>query len=70
MPIYEYKCVECQKEFEIFHTSSGLDSVECPKCRSKETKKLFSTFASTSYESASVAGNGSQGCCGGSCGCN
>ena len=46
MPIFEYKCQKCGKKFEIFRSLSSHEPVSCPNCDSKETTKLFSTFAS------------------------
>lgn len=69
MPIYEYKCENCEKEFELFHTTAEVEVVECPVCRSQDAKKLFSTFSSSSNETANVANDNMSGCCGGSCGC-
>ena len=43
MPIYEYKCKKCGHKFEklVF----GQEKTKCPKCKSENLKKLFSTFA-------------------------
>jgi putative FmdB family regulatory protein len=35
MPIYDYKCVKCEHEFEYFHQSSSDDTPECPECKTK-----------------------------------
>lgn len=43
MPIYEYRCNECKKEFEIFTSLSGEDPV-CPSCGSDKVKKKVSKF--------------------------
>lgn len=65
MPVFEYKCSDCNEKFEILH-KSGLKQtdVSCPNCNSSNNKKLFSAF------SASVAGSSASdnSCASGSCG--
>ena len=47
MPIYEYRCKECEAIFETFVSSPDeADKVECSKCGSKKVEKQLSTFAS------------------------
>lgn len=46
MPIYEYKCEDCEKEFEVF-TFLKDEKPICPSCGSKEVKKKVSSFQST-----------------------
>lgn len=43
MPLYEYKCQKCGHKFErlVF----GEEEIKCPKCNTKELKKLFSSFS-------------------------
>jgi putative FmdB family regulatory protein len=72
MPIYEYRCDECNKEFE--EVVLGEAEVQCPSCASKKTHKLMSTcrtrFGGNSGPGPSLpsAGGGScAGCSGGSC---
>jgi putative FmdB family regulatory protein len=46
MPIYEYFCPKCEKEFELMRPFSEADkSALCPECGS-EAEKLISAFAS------------------------
>ena len=44
MPIYEYKCNECQNEFEEL-VSGQNDLPPCPKCGSAKVAKLMSACA-------------------------
>jgi putative FmdB family regulatory protein len=46
MPIYEFKCDRCGKEFEEVVYTSTIDRVTCPQCGAKETRKLISVFSS------------------------
>lgn len=49
MPIYEYQCQECGEVFDKFTRSmSAKIEVDCPKCGSKDCKKSFSLFGSSS----------------------
>jgi putative FmdB family regulatory protein len=67
MPIYEYKCQECQSIFEVIATSTkGADKVECSKCGSDKVKK---TISASSYRISSGGSSTtpSGALCGGSC---
>lgn len=45
MPIYEYRCQKCGERFEKFvRSSSAQQTVECPRCGSKEVEKAISLF--------------------------
>jgi len=46
MPIYEYHCPKCEKEFELLVRSSTR--IECPDCGSRELTKKISAFAVSS----------------------
>ncbi|MGE5399542.1 MAG: FmdB family zinc ribbon protein [Ignavibacteriales bacterium] len=66
MPIFEYRCNECNKKFEILHKSSThQEEVVCPECNSKNNKKLLSSFSASVQGSstASYAGDCSTGSC-------
>ena len=43
MPIYEYHCQSCNKEFELLVRNSTKP--ECPKCGSRKLSKKMSAFA-------------------------
>lgn len=42
MPIFEYTCKQCGKEFERVFFSGDEGSVVCPECKSKDVKKNMS----------------------------
>ena len=72
MPIYEYKCEQCEAEFEELVFGDGVPP--CPKCASEKTHKLMSCcrYANASGEASGPAaagggGGGCAGCSGGSC---
>jgi len=80
MPVFEYKCSDCNTKFELLHKSKSTDeSITCPKCKSTNTNKLFSSFSAsvnsgTSYSPCS-SGNcevdySSSPCANGMCGLN
>lgn len=61
MPIYEYKCNQCDHVFEEFQSmGAGNDSVKCPNCGTPKPERLFSAFASSggSAVGGSVATSG------------
>ena len=41
MPMFEYRCQDCEKEFEAFVTAQR--AAECPACRSTQLTKLLSS---------------------------
>jgi len=43
MPIYSYKCVDCDLDFDEILPSSGSQQADCPKC-SKPADKIPSTI--------------------------
>ncbi len=73
MPIFDFICRACGKEFETLVMGSSQPT--CPKCNSSDLAKQMSTFAMRTGsrgggEGASpAAGSGSKcsGCAGGSC---
>ena len=57
MPIFEYKCSECDSKFEILTKSNDDHKASCLDCNSSKVNKLFSAF-STSTASVSFSDNG------------
>ena len=59
MPIYEYKCKDCNKEFELLTTSAKDDQkIQCPTCKSANVTKLISAGAPLSGIGIPLASSG------------
>jgi len=41
MPLYEYKCTDCNHRFEITHSMNDEPLKECPVCKKQTLKKLI-----------------------------
>jgi putative FmdB family regulatory protein len=69
MPIYEFKCRECDLVFEVLKRSTLSDQTaeRCPGCGGEETEKLFSSFSGMVPV---AAGAGCPQAGGGGCGGN
>jgi putative FmdB family regulatory protein len=68
MPIFEYKCEECGKQFEAI--VMGSREPECPSCKSKQLEQQLSTFAVRAQSNAappSPCGAPAGSCGGGGC---
>ncbi len=65
MPIYEYTCTQCGKDFEklVF----GNQEVTCPKCGTGKVKKQFSVFCATGTEKPLAGTSGCTSCSKTSC---
>lgn len=50
MPIFEFVCGKCGKEFERLVFSSDIEPVKCPACDSAEVTKILSVFSSSAIE--------------------
>lgn len=64
MPIFEYACQDCGREFEALVRSDTKP--ECPACHSTQLEKQLSVFATAQTESAQPAPMAMGPC--GSCG--
>jgi putative FmdB family regulatory protein len=70
MPIYEYACEACRREFEELRPMSRADEpAACASCGSRRTKRKLS-LCNAQSGGKSVAGTNApscSGCAGGSC---
>lgn len=44
MPIYEYRCLKCNAEFETL-VLGGSDKASCPECKGEDVERLMSACA-------------------------
>ena len=65
MPIYEYKCKNCNNQFEALVL--GRERSRCPKCRGLRLEQLLSAFSTLSTSQRKESGLDSSTACG-SCG--
>lgn len=69
MPIYEFKCSECEEFFELLVMNNDEVELSCPKCKSEAFQRVLST---TNYSMGSGSGGGgvsaqTRNCQSGSC---
>jgi putative FmdB family regulatory protein len=68
MPNYSYKCADCENKFEVSASikekEEGGKKFNCPKCKSENTKQVFSL--KTFFSKDKNEGGGGC-CCGGKC---
>ncbi|MEK9141924.1 MAG: zinc ribbon domain-containing protein [Nitrospirota bacterium] len=47
MPLYEYRCGQCEKQFEASQSVyARVEDTECPFCRARQATRLMSSFSS------------------------
>ena len=43
MPVFDYKCEDCGKQYDVFHKGREIETdVVCPSCGSARHKRLMS----------------------------
>jgi putative FmdB family regulatory protein len=75
MPIYEYRCRDCEHDFERLVPSMSSPPPPCPSCGAEEVKRRLSLFMTRSGAKATATAGAAPaprggGCCGGGCGCH
>ncbi|MBS3812549.1 MAG: FmdB family zinc ribbon protein [Candidatus Bipolaricaulota bacterium] len=71
MPLYKYRCNECDNVFKVLRMNGEEEDPECPECGSKSVERMVSSvgirfkgkgFYRTDYKSNSnYKGNGGNG---------
>jgi len=69
MPIYEYICLDCKKEYEILRSFNEVDQhLDCEECGGENVKRKLSVFyAQSGGSTISGMGGGCNSCAGGDC---
>jgi putative FmdB family regulatory protein len=71
MPIYDYRCDECGKVFDVFHKVKEVEEdIVCPECRSTKHTRLLSAPSISLGATRDLPPCASGGGCDGSCGMN
>ena len=75
MPIYEFVCRDCNKDFEKLTSASERDRTPCPTCGSGRTARKISLTSPAQVKAGGKSSSFSAGegcglpnCCGGACG--
>jgi putative FmdB family regulatory protein len=70
MPIYEYVCKDCEKQFEVIRPMSQADApLACPACGRQQSRRKLAVFYAHSGGHAVAGTSGGCGSCeGGGCG--
>jgi len=50
MPTYEYRCKNCQHEFELFQNMSDAVKRKCPSCAKNALERLIGTGAAVLFK--------------------
>ncbi len=61
MPIFEYTCHDCGKDFEEL-VSSADEAVRCPSCHSAHIARRLSVFAASASSRSAGPACSSGGC--------
>jgi putative FmdB family regulatory protein len=60
MPLYEYKCADCEMSFDALRAMSDADApIVCPKCGSERARRMISLFSAIGSNGV-IAGSGAS----------
>ena len=62
MPLYEYACQQCEREFETLVRAG--ETPECPSCHGTDLQRRLSVFAAHTKGAGSVTAMPGPGACG------
>lgn len=64
MPIYEFRCNQCNTTFEeLCLTQRDTEEVMCPECNNKKVNRLMSAFSFTSGNKTTSTASTSASAC-------
>ncbi len=63
MPIYEFKCNDCQQNFEsLVLIASAIDTIRCKHCNSANIKKILSATSGRPAKGTTIPAGALSGC--------
>ncbi len=63
MPIYEFKCNDCDKTFEsLVLIASAVDTIRCKHCHSANIKKILSATSGSPAKNSAIPAGALSGC--------
>ncbi|KAF0187994.1 MAG: putative regulatory protein FmdB [Desulfobulbaceae bacterium] len=63
MPIYEFRCDDCDKTFErLVLVASAVDSIRCKHCQSANIKKNLSATSGKPAKDSPIPAGALSGC--------
>lgn len=63
MPIYEFHCDDCDKNFEsLIMIASAAENLRCKYCKSSNIKKMVSATSHQSTKGSSIPAGALSGC--------
>jgi len=66
MPMYDYRCKNCDEVFEelVFSSTTPDEEIKCPKCGQNKSNRLFSApmISTGGSSSNTVTTSSSRGC--------
>ena len=61
MPLYEYRCLTCERRFEALRRlGEDASGLSCPDCGGGELRKEASTFSGVASNCGSGSGSGGR----------
>ena len=54
MPTYDYRCNNCEHEFELFQSMSASHKRKCPECGKNALERLIGTGAAVMMQAATT----------------
>jgi putative FmdB family regulatory protein len=69
VPLYDYRCAGCGREFEaLVATAAQADLERCPGCGAEARRLLSLVAAPVRGHDGAATPSPAGGCCGGACG--
>jgi len=69
VPLYDYRCAGCGREFEaLVATAAKADQERCPGCGAEARRLLSLVAAPVRGHDGAAAPSPASGCCGNACG--